>query len=242
MKTYEVNFDGIVGPNHNYAGLAAGNLASQNNRQCVSHPKQAALQGLQKMKLLNDLGIKQAVLPPQERPNLELLRQLGFEGNARKLLNDTAKQAPHLLAAVYSASAMWAANCATVSPSIDSHDAKLHLTPANLVSNFHRSQEGRISESILKKIFHNEKYFSVHQALPKSGDYADEGAANHLCFRTTSSSPSLQVFVYGKGDSLPRSQKYSPFSSNKTRGQSMPAFFIMMSSQAPTIIFFSCSI
>ena len=29
MKHFEVNFDGLVGPTHNYAGLSYGNVASR---------------------------------------------------------------------------------------------------------------------------------------------------------------------------------------------------------------------
>src|ERR1700722_6431801 len=67
-SAYEVNFDGLVGPTHNYAGLAHGNLASEKNKGKKSNPKKAALEGLAKMKFLADLGVKQAVLPPHEPP------------------------------------------------------------------------------------------------------------------------------------------------------------------------------
>src|ERR1700722_16550248 len=116
-RATEINFDGIVGPTHNYAGLSHGNLASQKHASSVSHPKAAALQGLAKMKFLHDLGLKQAVLPPHRRPDLHSLRKLGFEGTDSAILQQAHKNDPKLLAAVYSASAMWAANAATVSPS-----------------------------------------------------------------------------------------------------------------------------
>jgi len=77
-SAYEVNFDGLVGPTHNYAGLAHGNLASEKNKGKKSNPKKAALEGLAKMKFLADLGVKQAVLPPHERPHLPSLRALAF--------------------------------------------------------------------------------------------------------------------------------------------------------------------
>src|SRR4051794_41421658 len=82
----EVNFDGIVGPTHNYAGLSFGNVASQAHGGSVSHPREAALQGLAKMKFLHDLGVRQAVLPPQPRPDLGTLRRLGFGGSDADLL------------------------------------------------------------------------------------------------------------------------------------------------------------
>src|SRR4026208_1756358 len=77
---HEINFDGLVGPTHNYAGLSYGNVASMSHKRAVSNPKQAALEGLAKMKFMMDLGVKQAVLPPQMRPDLGTLRQLGFSG------------------------------------------------------------------------------------------------------------------------------------------------------------------
>jgi succinylarginine dihydrolase len=57
MIAHEVNFDGLVGPTHNYAGLARGNLASMRNKGKISNPRQAALEGLAKMKCLADLGV-----------------------------------------------------------------------------------------------------------------------------------------------------------------------------------------
>ena len=64
------NFDGLPGPTHNYAGLARGNLAAQRNAKAIANPREAALQGLAKMRVLCELGVGQAVLPPQLRPDL----------------------------------------------------------------------------------------------------------------------------------------------------------------------------
>src|SRR4051794_13136350 len=115
METSEVNFDGLPGPTHNYAGLAAGNLASAANRSQVANPRLAALQGLAKMKALADRGFAQAVLPPHERPDVAALRRLGFSGSAAEVVTSAARSAPEWLAACSSAAAMWAANAATVS-------------------------------------------------------------------------------------------------------------------------------
>src|SRR5437660_3741336 len=124
QTAHEVNFDGIVGPTHTYAGLSYGNLASQRHKQLISNPREAALQGLAKMKLLADLGVKQAVLPPQERPDLQALRRLGFSGSDGQVLDKAHREDPVLLAACCSASAMWAANAATISPSADTTDGR----------------------------------------------------------------------------------------------------------------------
>jgi succinylarginine dihydrolase len=200
MKAVEVNFDSIVGPTHNYAGLAYGNVASQKNKGGPSHPRKAALEGLAKMKFLADLGVPQAVLPPQLRPDLHTLRCLGYHGSDAHLLEAVAKDDPPLLAAVASASAMWAANAATVSPSPDAEDGRLHLSPANLISQLHRSIEPKQTNASLRAIFHDSVFFAHHAPLPPHSRYADEGAANHtrLCAPDDYAGPGLEVFVYGR--------------------------------------------
>src|SRR4051794_32295909 len=153
MLTRDFNFDGLVGPTHNYAGLSWGNLASQKHRLSVSHPREAALQGLDKMRFLASLGVPQVVLPPHERPHLSTLRKLGYTGSDADVLARVAKDNPVLLSATCSASAMWAANAATVSPSADTADGRVHLTPANLITQFHRSLEPATTTRLLRAIF-----------------------------------------------------------------------------------------
>jgi len=195
--TQEINFDGIVGPTHNYAGLSLGNLASQRHVNRPSNPRQAALQGLAKMKFVSDLGVKQAVLPPQDRPDVEALRRLGFCGSDAAVLERAGREAPMLLAACGSASAMWAANAATVSPSADSADGRVHFTPANLATQFHRSLESATTAVVLKAIFADQRVFAHHPPLPAGAQFADEGAANHT--RLTAGQKGLQIFAYGRG-------------------------------------------
>lgn len=198
MKAREVNFDAIVGPTHNYAGLAYGNIASQKNKQSVSNPRQAALEGLAKMKFLADLGVPQAVLPPPLRPDLELLRAVGYGGNDAQVLEAVHREDPALLAAISSASAMWAANAATVSPSSDCPDGRLHISPANLISQLHRSIEAASTAASLRAIFPEGKFFSHHPPLPCQARFADEGAANHMRLCGDYGSPGIEIFVYGR--------------------------------------------
>ena len=77
MALTEINFDGIVGPSHNYAGLSLGNLASTRNAGQVSRPRAAALEGLAKMRSNLALGLSQGVLMPHPRPNRAWLAELG---------------------------------------------------------------------------------------------------------------------------------------------------------------------
>ncbi|MVZ10443.1 succinylarginine dihydrolase, partial [Enterobacteriaceae bacterium 8376wG6] len=150
MSGYEVNFDGLVGPTHHYAGLSFGNEASTLHQNSVSNPKLAAKQGLLKMKALADLGFQQGVLPPQERPHLPMLRRLGFSGSDEAVLAQAMRQSPRLLSALSSASCMWTANAATVSPSADSADGKVHFTAANLNNKFHRAIEAETTTAVLR--------------------------------------------------------------------------------------------
>ncbi|TDV36107.1 succinylarginine dihydrolase [Paraburkholderia caballeronis] len=200
QRTLEANFDGLVGPTHNYAGLSFGNVASQNNENSVANPKAAARQGLRKMKRLADLGFAQGVLPPQERPSIRLLRELGFGGNDAAAIAKAAKEAPELLAAASSASAMWTANAATVSPSADTPDARVHFTPANLCSKLHRAIEHEATRRTLTVIFADPARFVVHDALPGTPALGDEGAANHTRFCAQYGAPGVEFFVYGRSE------------------------------------------
>jgi succinylarginine dihydrolase len=197
MPTIETNFDAICGPTHNYGGLSPGNLASLAHTNQPSNPRQAALQGLAKMKYLADLGISQAVLPPHDRPDLFTLRKLGFTGSDAQVLQ-AASAHLWLLASCGSASAMWAANAATVSSSFDALDGRLHFTPANLASQFHRILESATTAMILKKIFADESAFAHHEPLPATPRFFDEGAANHLRLCTSHGQNALEIFVYGR--------------------------------------------
>lgn len=198
MDAFEINFDGIVGLTHNYSGLSYGNTASLANQYKQSNPREAALQGLEKMKFLADKGVKQAVLPPQERPFLPVLRQIGFTGKDHEIIQKVHSQAPHLLFAVSSAACMWTANAATLSPSIDSADHRVHLTPANLSNQFHRSIEVGMTSKILRAIFKHPDYFVHHACLPSGSHFADEGAANHTRFCRSHAEPGIQLFVFGR--------------------------------------------
>lgn len=200
MQAREANFDGLVGPTHNYAGLSFGNVASQTNEKSVANPLAAAKQGLRKMKQLADLGFLQGVLPPQERPSLRLLRELGFSGSDAAVIERAAKDAPELLAAASSASAMWTANAATVSPSADTRDGRVHFTPANLTSKLHRAIEHEATRRTLSAIFADPQRFAVHEALPGTPALGDEGAANHTRFCAQYGERGVEFFVYGRSE------------------------------------------
>lgn len=197
-----MNFDGLVGNTHNYSGLSYGNVASKTNQFQVSNPKVAALQGLEKMKLLKDLGVIQAVLPPHLRPHIPTLRRLGFRGDDLEILKEVKINAPNLLFEVSSAASMWTANSITITDSASSHDKKVHITPANLTSMFHRSIETDTTDLIMKEIFKDKSFFSHHHALLPGNIFSDEGAANHMHLCSQYGSFGLDVFVYGKSNQI----------------------------------------
>ena len=69
MALVEINFDGLVGPSHNYAGLSFGNLAAMKNAGKIAYPRAAALQGIEKMRANLRLGLAQGLFVPPPRPN-----------------------------------------------------------------------------------------------------------------------------------------------------------------------------
>ncbi|MAM57085.1 MAG: N-succinylarginine dihydrolase [Salinicola sp.] len=194
----EVNFDGLVGPTHNYAGLAHGNVASMRHGGLASNPREAALQGLAKMKSLMDAGYAQGVLPPQQRPDLGALRSLGFSGSNAEVLARAGREAPQILRAVCSASSMWTANAATITPSPDAPDGRVHFTPANLQSSFHRYLEPETTGRVLAAIFRDERHFVHHAQLPATPAFSDEGAANHTRLCGEYGEAGVHLFVYGR--------------------------------------------
>lgn len=203
MSAVEINFDGLVGPTHNYAGLSRGNLAAARNEGETSRPRAAALQGIAKMRRLAALGLPQGVLPPQERPNISFLRALGFDGSDAQVWSRAWRDAPHVARAAASASAMWAANAATISPSADCGDGRLHATPANLITMLHRAQEAPQTARALERLLPDEARFAVHVPLPAHDAFSDEGAANHMRL-SDGGGPGVEIFVYGRDASETR--------------------------------------
>lgn len=195
MSLAEINFDGIVGPSHNYAGLSLGNLASTRNAGAVSQPRAAALQGVDKMRANLALGLAQGIFLPHPRPDRAWLAELGT----------TIEEADEGLAAnALSASAMWAANAATVSPAPDTADGKCHLTVANLRTMAHRSHEWPATLAQLRLAFAGNA-FAVHGPVPAA--FGDEGAANHMRLAPAHGEPGAEIFVYGvSGGAFPARQ------------------------------------
>ncbi len=196
MNLIEINFDGIVGPSHNYAGLSAGNLASAKNAGTVARPRAAALQGIEKMRANIHLGLTQGIFLPQVRPDTDWLASLGH--------TDEHGVEPHIRAAAMSASSMWAANAATVSPTPDTHDGRCHLTVANLMTMPHRAHEWPGTLTQLSMAF-SANAFVVHPPVP--APFGDEGAANHMRLCAHHGAPGIEVFVYGvRGGAFPARQ------------------------------------
>ncbi|KPF80494.1 succinylarginine dihydrolase [alpha proteobacterium AAP81b] len=200
----EINFDGLIGPTHNYAALSFGNLASASNAGATSRPREAALQGLAKMRFLMGLGLPQGFLPPLERPNAAWLRALGFTGTDAEVCAAAYRDDPRLFAQACSASAMWTANAGTVSPAADCRDGRTHISVANLSRMTHRSLEAPDTEAQLRTVFAHPA-FAVHSAVPAT--FGDEGAANHMRLTASHGEPGVEIFVYGEdGGTFPARQ------------------------------------
>lgn len=243
-QTVEVNFDGLVGPTHNYSGLSFGNVASESHGRETSNPREAARQGLLKMKALHDRGFVQGLLPPHERPNLAILRQLGYRGSDAEVLATVLRDSPVLLGSVCSASAMWTANAATVSPSADTLDGKVHFTPANLTAKFHRSFEHQTTGRLLQRIFADPRHFQHHTALPSTQQFGDEGAANHTRLCRDYGAPGIELFVYGRKAFDERTPRPAQYPARHTleacqavqRLHRLPDSRVVMAQQQPDVI------
>lgn len=201
MKPVEIQIDRVVGPTHHFGGLGGGNLASHRHAGHVAHPAAAALQGLDKMRLVAELGVPQRVLPPQRRTALPFLRSVGFEGTDADVLRRAADEAPRLLSAAMSSSAMWTANAATVSPAVDNRHGRLIVTVANLEGNLHRALEPEQTQRELRRVLPPGAV--VRPPLGGGAAFRDEGAANHMRLGPAGGGPGLHLFVYGDGQPGP---------------------------------------
>jgi len=218
----EINFDGIIGPSHNYAGLSIGNIASSTHAGEIAYPREAALQGIAKMRHNLDLGLAQGFFMPLDRPNETWLAMLG---------TSVAAAEPHLRAAACSASSMWAANAATVSPAPDTIDGRCHLTVANLQTMPHRSHEWTGTLKQLQLAFSDTDHFAVHAPLPPP--FGDEGAANHMRICASHESAGVEVFVYGvSGGPFPARQHIEASKAVSRLNETRSALFVQQSEQA----------
>jgi succinylarginine dihydrolase len=191
----EINFDGLIGPSHNYAALSLGNLASARHAGATSRPRAAALQGLAKMRFVMGLGLTQGFLLPLDRPDTDFLRAMGFAGSDEQVIARAAAADPRLFAIACSASSMWTANAATVSPAADTSDGRCHISAANLSRMAHRSIEHPQTHAQLALAF-ADPAFAVHAALPAA--FGDEGAANHMRLCSDHGAPGVEIFIYGE--------------------------------------------
>ncbi|MXO66789.1 N-succinylarginine dihydrolase [Altericroceibacterium endophyticum] len=186
MSLVEVNFDGLIGPSHNYAGLSLGNLAATRHAGDTAHPRAAALQGLEKMRGNMERGLVQGFFLPLPRPNRAYLDALSADASTDR----------GLIAGAWSASSMWTANAATVSPAPDTTDGRCHLSVANLVTMPHRAHEWPDTLRQLRLAFADQDHFAVHGPVPPS--FGDEGAANHMRLCSRHGASGVEIFVYGR--------------------------------------------
>ena len=222
MALIEINFDGIVGPSHNYAGLSLGNLAATANAGTVAYPRAAALQGLEKMRANRALGLEQGFLLPLPRPKSAFLKALGQPDD------------PALTAAAWSASSMWTANAASVSPAPDAADKRCHLTAANLATMPHRSLEWPDTARQLRVAFSDPRHFAHHDAVPAC--FGDEGAANHMRMAARHDAPGVEIFVYGKTGGAFPARQHEQASRAVARLHALSANRVLFAEQNPTAI------
>jgi succinylarginine dihydrolase len=201
----EINIDGLVGPTHHFGGLGVGNLASQEHHQQVSHPRQAAIEGLRKAQWIDSMGIPQFVFPPPLRPRWQFLRQLGIGNDQFEISQQAMELAkvefPRGLSAAFSSAFMWMANAATITPACDSSDNRLHCTPANLISSWHRASEAIERTAQLRSLMaFFQDAVELHDPLPSIVPLRDEGAANHMRMCDRSGRLGINLFVYGASE------------------------------------------
>ncbi len=196
MKHKQIFVDGIIGPTYHYGGMAVGNVLSQAHKHQESYPKKAALEGLEKMNQVRQLGCLQYVLPPLCKDVDRLLSLWGYEqGDMTSRLKALGYAHPYYLSALFSGASAWVANSCHITPSCDALDGICHITPANLVSCFHRHLDVDGYRDFLHQLFLNDELFQIYDPLPVV--YTDEGMANTIRL-SGGNELGLYLHVYGK--------------------------------------------
>lgn len=206
----EMNIDAVVGPSHHFGGLGVGNLASQQHQRMPSNPREAALEGLAKAEVLAELGIPQFMWLPPDRPRWEFLQQLGFSGSQSDQIRRALDVAPQVVSAAFSGAFMWAANSATFTPAVDALDGHDHVTPANLVSSWHRSSEASERMVDLSQFTRSLPACVTHRPLPAIFPLRDEGAANHMRLCNAAFQSGFHIFVYAADDQTDQPTHFLP--------------------------------
>ena len=212
----EANVDALVGPTHHFGGLGVGNVASHEHANRESYPKKAALQGLEKAALVASLGVPQFIWLPPVRPQMQGVDNLLGASTSEKVLLAKERH-PAALSAACSSAFMWAANSCTITPSADSLDGKIHATPANLISSWHRFAEADERSKDLEFLFRGVGVFQGHEPLLPIVPLRDEGAANHMRLSGASGELGINVFVHGEEDGGNATPTFFP---RHTRGAS----------------------
>ena len=150
---------------------------------------------------------------------MHVLRRLGFEvDDDETALRKAHREAPEILTACLSASNMWVANAATVCPSADASDGRVHFTPANLIVNFHRSIEATDTAwSLRRRSLRMPTVCAHHEPLPAVAVLGDEGAANHTRFCAEHGNPGVHFFVYGASTLRETAARPARFPARQTR-------------------------
>lgn len=211
----EINIDALVGPTHHFGGLGVGNVASQQHAYRTSRPREAALEGLRKAALVASLGVPQFLFLPPPRPRFTWLQELGLSVDSSEQLAAALHAAPQAFSAAFSSAFMWAANMATVSAACDCRDGRLHITPANLISSWHRGGEAAERRVELNKLLKPLEQFTLHPPLPAIVPLRDEGAANHMRLCDATGEIGFNLFIYG--DDSGRGSSDSQFFPRQTR-------------------------
>lgn len=198
----EINIDTLVGPTHHFGGLGVGNIASQLHAYRTSRPREAALEGLRKAALIASLGVPQYLFLPPARPRLNWLKELGLGVDSSEQLSAALHTAPRAFSAAFSSAFMWAANMATVSAACDCRDRRLHITPANLISSWHRAGEAAERISDLNRLLGSLDNCTLHPPLSPIVPLRDEGAANHMRLCEATGKIGFNIFVYGDDSQL----------------------------------------
>lgn len=187
MSVTEINFDGLIGPSHNYAGLSLGNLASSRNAGAIAYPRAYRIAGYREDARQYPTGAGAGHVPAAMAARWSMAGAVGD----RYWCSRAAYPRGGDVGIIHVGSKR-----SNGFPASDTADGRTHLTVANLVTMPHRSHEWPQTLAQLRVAFSDPRAFAVHAPVP--APFGDEGAANHMRLCDHHGAAGVEIFVYGR--------------------------------------------
>lgn len=200
MSYQEVHLAAMPAPLHVPSPIGRPQYINNRLNQPV-HPKRAAQQAIELMRIRMQHNIHQVIIPPPYRPSLGALPNIGFASDEPvKMLVDLYRHAPELYSQCWQANTANTAYSMKTCPSTDSADGKVHILIANRCENLFLANDAPFYQKLAKQLFGDKNRFTIHSPLPNAAGFCDHGNAQHFRLSPNLGAEGFHLFAFGIGN------------------------------------------